>query len=291
MSFEFSGDPQAIWLYQYDENGVYIGSVFMAIPPNTGLPSRTTHIPCIPPDGQTGIFSNGEWQYIADVRGTPYWDEHGNGFVITSLNESVPDWGITVKPPVADTGFVLLYSGNEWQQIEDKTGQPFYESDGTKHIVSNSWFTLPDNCTFTAPPEVKPTFVTRWTGTEWIYIKDMRGLTVWNTTDKAPLTISELGPVPDGYTQLVPGEFDQWDGNTWVKDISAESEYKQAQAEQHKASLLTEASQQIAVLSYAVDSGQATEEESARLARWQVYRLAVNRTDTTLNDITWPEKP
>ena len=26
MSFEFSQNPQAIWLYQYDVEGVYIGS-------------------------------------------------------------------------------------------------------------------------------------------------------------------------------------------------------------------------------------------------------------------------
>jgi hypothetical protein len=39
MSFEFSQSPQAIWLYQYDVDGVYIGSVFMTIPAGTGLPA------------------------------------------------------------------------------------------------------------------------------------------------------------------------------------------------------------------------------------------------------------
>ncbi|ECH9337338.1 tail fiber assembly protein, partial [Salmonella enterica subsp. enterica] len=48
MSFEFSQSPQAIWLYQYDADGVYIGSVFMTIPAGTGLPANTTHIPCEP---------------------------------------------------------------------------------------------------------------------------------------------------------------------------------------------------------------------------------------------------
>jgi hypothetical protein len=47
--------------------------------------------------------------------------------------------------------------------------------------VSDAWFTLPEGCTFVAPPEEKPTFVTRWNGTEWIYLKDLRGQLAWNT--------------------------------------------------------------------------------------------------------------
>ncbi|STV02363.1 Uncharacterised protein [Klebsiella pneumoniae] len=85
MSFEFSQSPQAIWLYQYDVDGVYIGSVFMTIPAGTGLPVNTTHIPCEPDKGQTGIFKNGIWEYVDDIRGTRYWNIHGTGFVISAL--------------------------------------------------------------------------------------------------------------------------------------------------------------------------------------------------------------
>jgi hypothetical protein len=69
MSFEFSQSPQAIWLYQYDVDGVYIGSVFMTIPAGTGLPVNTTHIPCEPDKGQTGIFKNGDWEYVTIFAG------------------------------------------------------------------------------------------------------------------------------------------------------------------------------------------------------------------------------
>lgn len=217
MSFEFSQSPQAIWLYQYDVEGVYIGSVFMTIPAGTGLPVNTTHIPCEPDKGQTGIFKNGAWKYVDDIRGTRYWNIHGTGFVISALSESLPDWAITVEPPAPDAGCVLLFTDGQWTQVEDKTGQLYYESNGTKHVVSDAWFTLPEGCTFVAPPEDKPTFVTRWNGTEWIYLKDLRGQLAWNTETRESTTILEVGPVPDGYTLKMPGQFDEWDGSAWVK--------------------------------------------------------------------------
>lgn len=291
MSFEFSQSPQAIWLYQYDVDGVYIGSVFMTIPAGTGLPANTTHIPCAPDKGQTGIFKNGDWEYVDDIRGTRYWNTHGAGFVISSLSEVLPEWAVTIEPPVANAGYVLLFADSRWTQVADKTGHLYYESDGTKHTVPDAWFLLPEGCTFVTPPEDKTTFVTRWNGTEWFYIKDLRGQVIWNTTNREPLTITEIGPVSDGYTLKMPGQFDEWDGSAWVKNEEAEMAYLVAQADRQKAKLLSEASEQISLLSYAVSSGQATDYETGQLARWEAYRLAVSRVDTTATDIVWPEKP
>lgn len=291
MSFEFSQSPQAIWLYQYDADGVYIGSVFMTIPAGTGLPVNTTHIPCEPDKGQTGIFKNDVWEYVDDIRGTRYWNIHGCGFVISALSESLPEWAVTTEPPVADAGYVLLFTNGQWSQVEDKTGQLYYESNGTKHVVSDAWFTLPEGCTFVAPPEDKPTFVTRWNGTEWIYLRDLRGQLAWNTETRESTTILEVGPVPDGYTLKMPGQFDEWDGSAWVKNEEAERAYLIGQADRQKVKLLSAASEQISLLSYAVSSGQATDGEKAKLASWEEYRLAMNRVDTTATDIVWPEKP
>lgn len=291
MSFEFSQSPQAIWLYHYDADGVYIGSVFMTIPAGTGLPVNTTNIPCEPDKGQTGIFKNGDWEYVEDIRGTRYWNIHGTGFVISSLSESLPEWAITTEPPVVNAGYVLLFTDGLWTQVEDKTGQIYYESDGTKHTVSDAWFTLPEGCTFVTPPEDKTTFVTRWNGTEWVYIKDLRGQVIWNTMTRKPLTITDIGPVPDGYTFKMPGQFDEWDGSAWVKNADAERAYLIAQADRQKAKQLSEASEQISLLNYAVSSGQATDDETALLASWEEYRLAVSRVDTAATDIVWPDTP
>ncbi|EDL2203936.1 tail fiber assembly protein [Salmonella enterica subsp. enterica serovar Typhimurium] len=89
----------------------------------------------------------------------------------------------------------------------------------------------------------------------------------------------------------MPGQFDEWDGSAWVKNEDAEQAYIIAQANRQKAKLLSAASEQVSLLSYAASSGQATDDEAAQLARWEGYRLAVSRVDTTATDIVWPEKP
>lgn len=89
----------------------------------------------------------------------------------------------------------------------------------------------------------------------------------------------------------MPGQFDEWDDAAWVKNEEAERAYLIAQADRQKAKLLSAASEHISLLSYAVSSGQATDDETAQLARWEEYRLAVSRVDTTATDIFWPEKP
>ncbi|WP_265556578.1 tail fiber assembly protein [Serratia grimesii] len=291
MSFIYSPSPQALWLYQYDADGTYIGSVFMTIPANMGLPANTTHIPCECNLGETGIFNDGAWRYVKDIRGTQYWNARGQGFVISSLQESLPDWAVNIAPPVADSGCVLLFTDGQWRQIEDRTGQAFYEGNGKKHVVPDAYYTLPEGCTFIAPPEAKPTFVTQWNGTEWVYVKDLRGQLAYNTETKDPLSITEVGPVPDGYTLLPPGRFEQWDGKRWVKDEFAECVFHAEQAERQKAKLLAAATEQIAVLNYAIGKGTATDSETAKLSQWEEYRLELNRVDSAATEITWPEKP
>lgn len=291
MSFSFSSSPQALWIYQYDADGTYMGSVFMHIPANMGLPASTTSIPCEPNLGETGVFNGESWHYVNDIRGTQYWNERGQGFVISSLQEPLPEWAITVEPPTVAANCVLLFNHGQWQQIEDKTGQAFYESNGNKHIVPDAYYAMPEGCTFVAPPDAKPTFVVQWNGTEWVYVKDLRGQLAYRTDTKEPMSITEVGPLSEGYTLLAPGRFEQWDGKRWVKDDFAERCYYADQTERQKAKLLATATEQIAVLIYAIEKGMATDSEKSKLAQWEEYRLELNRTDTTITDITWPEKP
>lgn len=291
MLFSFSSSPQALWIYQYDADGAYIGSVFMHIPANMGLPASTTSIPCEPNKGETGVFTGESWHYVNDIRGTQYWNERGQGFVISSLQESLPEWAITLEPPAAAIDCVLLFNHGQWQQVEDKTGQAFYESNGNKHIVPDAYYTVPEGCTFVAPPDAKPTFVTQWNGTEWVYVKDLRGQLAYNTETKEPVSLTEVGPLPDGYTLLVPGRFDVWDGKAWAKDDVAERAFYVDQAERQKAKRLAAATEQIAVLTYAIEKGMATDREAAKLPLWEEYRVELNRVDTTATDIIWPEKP
>lgn len=60
-------------------------------------------------------------------------------------------------------------------------------------------YLLPADSTFTAPPKEQEDFARIWSGSEWKYIRDYRGKTVWRSYDES-ITITELGAIPDGYS-------------------------------------------------------------------------------------------
>lgn len=65
-----------------------------------------------------------------------------------------------------------------------------------------------------------------------------------------------------------------------------------SEAKAHKATLITAASETIAILKDAVDLGKATKEEEASLLAWREYRVLLMRVDTSLApDIEWPVAP
>lgn len=63
-----------------------------------------------------------------------------------------------------------------------------------------------------------------------------------------------------------------------------------SQADQKKASLISEASQAISILQDAVDLDMATDEEKTQLTAWKKHRILLSRIDTSkAPDIDWPE--
>lgn len=51
-----------------------------------------------------------------------------------------------------------------------------------------------------------------------IYIEDNRNKTVYSTITKEALVVDYLGAIKDGFTLLVPKEFDKWENNSWAVD-------------------------------------------------------------------------
>lgn len=65
-----------------------------------------------------------------------------------------------------------------------------------------------------------------------------------------------------------------------------------AQADAKKATLFSDAATQVAPLQDAADIDDATEDELAQLKAWKVYRVALNRINTSkAPDVEWPKKP
>lgn len=83
--------------------------------------------------------------------------------------------------------------------------------------AENGVYLMPAGCVDTTPPEEKEGFVAKWTGDNWEYIANHIGKTVYSTTTKESLVISELGSIPDGYTAIKPeNDLYEWDGKAWV---------------------------------------------------------------------------
>ena len=154
---------------------------------------------------------------------------------------------------------------------------------------------LPAHATDIAPPDVPAGFVAVFNSENetWSLVEDHRGKTVYDVASGKALFISEPGPLPENVTWKSPeGDYQKWDGTSWVKDTEAEKLFRIREAEETKNSLMQAASEHIAPLQDAVELELATEEEVAKLAAWKKYRVLLNRIDTsTAPDIVWPEMP
>lgn len=152
---------------------------------------------------------------------------------------------------------------------------------------------MPANSTDIAPPDIPAGFVAVFNSDDasWHLVEDHRGKTVYDVASGDALFISELGPLPENVTWLSPaGEYQRWDGVSWVKDEEAEKLFRIREAEEKKARLIQEATDNIAILQDAVNLEIATNEENSQLDSWRKYRVLVSRIDTsTAPDIVWPE--
>ncbi|HCM1914565.1 TPA: tail fiber assembly protein [Salmonella enterica subsp. salamae serovar 28:r:e,n,z15] len=151
---------------------------------------------------------------------------------------------------------------------------------------------LPANCIDIAPPDIPASHIAVFDAETqtWSLHEDHRSETVYDTTTGNQVYISDPGPLPENVTSVSPdGEYQKWDGKTWVKDEAAEKTAQLLQAEETKSRLLQMASEKIAPLQDAVDLDIATDDEKAQLDKWKKYRVLVNRVDTLKPD--WPEQP
>lgn len=153
---------------------------------------------------------------------------------------------------------------------------------------------LPAYCTLDTPPLKRKGKAVVYTDTGWQQVEDNRGAAVYDTLTGGGSLLTELGPVPEGKTLLAPAsEFDVWNGKAWVKNAEAEKNALFIQAQQDKKDRMALATESISILSFAKDSGQATDDELDALDRWQNYRLQLSRVDlskVTGTGIVWPDE-
>lgn len=90
----------------------------------------------------------------------------------------------------------------------------------TESPLEQGIFLIPANATTKEPIASKENFAICFNENkkEWEYIEDNRNKTVYSTTTKEALVVDYLGAIKDGFTLLVPKEFDKWENNSWAVD-------------------------------------------------------------------------
>jgi len=84
--------------------------------------------------------------------------------------------------------------------------------------------------------------------------------------------------------------FDEWNGPDWVKNEARERQQQIQDATVLKRQLTRKFSEQIKILSFAVNDGIATDNEEKKLKNMQIYRYKLNNVAISqAPNILWPE--
>ena len=129
-----------------------------------------------------------------------------------------------------DNGFALA-SGEVTVYIADNQG--IYSHSAQEFVAEGTG--LSAGAYLDAPPEPKDNFaiVRSDDGLRWEYEPDYRGQTYYDTATGEPITINELGKIPENYTALKPLDTPcKWDGSKWVLDESKQAELLTQQRQQ-----------------------------------------------------------
>ena len=84
-------------------------------------------------------------------------------------------------------------------------------------------FLIPGGCVPVPPPADIPEFKAAcWSGKTWQLLDYFNGLIVYNTTNREPLTLTGVGPIPNGYTTQRPEPDQLWKNGRWVDDLDTQ---------------------------------------------------------------------
>lgn len=130
-------------------------------------------------------------------------------------------------------------------------------------------------------------------GSAWEIIDDYRGLVAYHIQTKQLVNIDFIGSLPETLTLLQPsGEFDKWNGESWVTDERAIKEAQINSAKKQKTELSQEAENRIVQLERKIKLEMANDAEVGLLKSWEIYTIKLDDVNPELApDIEWPQKP
>lgn len=114
----------------------------------------------------------------------------------------IPACSTTVEPPTAPAGQVAVFSNNQWALFNDFRGTQYWTEDAISHTVT-AIGPLPSGAILVAPPAPAPNQRITYSNGAWAETPDFIGQKYWNP-DGSEVTVTALGPLPDGVTQIAP---------------------------------------------------------------------------------------
>lgn len=190
---------------------------------------------------------------------------------------------------VFDSNLIATQAGTVQVFHFDMTSREFL---GTEEVYIHVGVGLPAFSCLEEPP-VQSEYqvaVRSEDNSSWSVTDDYRGIIVYDIQTLASHVITEPGPIPDTVTTSPPSTpYDKWDGSAWVTDADAQHASDVAAADKQKSELMAKVSEEISVLSDAVNLDMATMTEKSQLVELQTYRVLLRRIDTSnAPDIEWP---
>lgn len=152
---------------------------------------------------------------------------------------------------------------------------------------------IPGLSTLTAPPKDKAGYACVCQKGNWVYLKDLRGQTVYATATGQAQQIAYLGDIQQGYVSAAPATpYDVWNGKKWVTDTEAQKAAQVVQLEAVRTSLLSQADDIMRDWRDELALGVISDEDKAKLLNWLDYKKHVKAVNISVGEsISWPEEP
>jgi hypothetical protein len=209
---------------QFDELGYFIQNTTEFVSKGTALgPEFTTNL-YEPKEGYVGKYDKdtNTWENVASNLGKIFYAPNGEQFIIDTIDGVLPEWAIKEAPPEYDPKTqTVLHKDNAWKVYEIKLGDKYYDEDGHELTISDFNFDLPQNHTFTQPPEYdqeKGQTVKLIDGKWLVYTQ----CTVYLKADcNQSAELEDKSLMSKEYTLIKPKtQFDEWVNGKWVTNLA-----------------------------------------------------------------------
>lgn len=204
------------------------------------------------------------------------------------MKEPRVTWGIDGF--ASTSGWVLVYIASP------QTGEYL----GSQEVWISIGTGLPAEAYRDEPMMAEPGKAIVRQGAVWELVDDYRSQTAYNKQTGQDTVVDTPGALPSTLTLMPPSsQFDVWDEQQgkWIKDEEQEGAWLIQQATSQRQHLMAEATQEIAVLTDALDPAiidTPSPDDKVKLLAWKAYRVELSKIDQQTGyprTINWPAKP